>query len=58
MKGGGYGLLGDLALGLVGSLLGGWLFWALVVAPGAGLFMAAVVAFFGAVLLIGAQRML
>ena len=58
MKGGGYGLLGDLALGLVGSLLGSWLFRALVVAPGAGLFLAAVVAFFGAVLLIGAQRML
>jgi hypothetical protein len=29
-----------------------------VVAPGAGLFMAAVFAFFGAVLVIGAQRML
>ena len=25
MKGGGYGLVGDLILGLVGSLVGGWL---------------------------------
>jgi uncharacterized membrane protein YeaQ/YmgE (transglycosylase-associated protein family) len=58
MKGGGYGLIGDLALGLVGSLLGGWIFRTLVVAPGAGLFVAAVFAFFGAVLVIGAQRML
>ena len=25
MKGGGYGLLGDLLLGLIGSVVGGWL---------------------------------
>ena len=25
MKGGGYGIIGDLLLGLVGSLVGGWL---------------------------------
>jgi uncharacterized membrane protein YeaQ/YmgE (transglycosylase-associated protein family) len=25
MKGGGYGLVGDLLLGLVGSIVGGWL---------------------------------
>jgi uncharacterized membrane protein YeaQ/YmgE (transglycosylase-associated protein family) len=25
MKGGGYGIIGDLALGLVGSIVGGWL---------------------------------
>ena len=25
MKGGGYGLIGDLLLGLVGSVVGGWL---------------------------------
>ena len=25
MKGGGYGLVGDLILGLVGSIVGGWL---------------------------------
>jgi uncharacterized membrane protein YeaQ/YmgE (transglycosylase-associated protein family) len=58
MKGGGYGLIGDIALGLVGSLLGSWLFRALGVAVGAGLFMAVVVAFIGAVLGIGAQRMI
>ena len=30
MKGGGYGLIGDLVLGLVGSVVGGWIFgpWA------------------------------
>lgn len=25
MKGGGYGFIGDLALGLIGSVVGGWL---------------------------------
>jgi uncharacterized membrane protein YeaQ/YmgE (transglycosylase-associated protein family) len=58
MRGGGYGLIGDLALGLVGSLLGSWIFRTLGVATGAGLFMAVVVAFIGAVLVIGAQRMI
>ena len=58
MKGGGYGLIGDIALGLVGSLLGSWIFRTLGVSVGAGLFMAVVVAFVGAVLVIGAQRMI
>ncbi len=58
MKGGGYGLIGDIALGLVGSLLGSWIFRALGVAVSAGLFTAVVVAFVGAVLVIGAQRMI
>ena len=58
MKGGGYGLMGDIALGLIGSLLGSWIFRALGVSAGAGLFMAVVVAFVGAVLVIGAQRMI
>ena len=58
MKGGGYGLIGDIALGLVGSLLGSWIFRALGVATGAGLFIAVVIAFIGAVLVIGAQRMI
>jgi uncharacterized membrane protein YeaQ/YmgE (transglycosylase-associated protein family) len=58
MKGGGYGLAGDIVLGLVGSLLGSWIFRALGVNVSAGLFMAVVVAFVGAVLVIGAQRMI
>ena len=58
MKGGGYGLIGDIALGLVGSLLGSWIFRVLGVATGVGFFMAVVVAFIGALLVIGAQRMI
>ena len=42
MKDGGYGLIGDLVLGLVGSVVVGWIFWALGVSAGGGLFPTAV----------------
>ena len=58
VNGGGYGLIGDMALGLVGSLLGSWIFLALGVSVGAALVALVVVAFIGTVLVIGAQRML
>ncbi len=48
MKRGGYGLRGDIILGLVGSLVGGWIFWALGISPGPGMVAVAVVAFVGA----------
>ena len=38
MKDGGYGLIRDLGLGLVGSVVGGWIFRALGVSAGVGLF--------------------
>jgi uncharacterized membrane protein YeaQ/YmgE (transglycosylase-associated protein family) len=56
MKGGGYGLVGDLGLGLVGSVVGGWIFTALGVSAGGGLFPTVFVAFVGAVIVIVAQR--
>ena len=49
MKGGGYGLIGDLGLGLVGSVVGGSIFRALNVSAGGGFFPTVVVAFVGAV---------
>ena len=58
MKGGGYGLVGDLVLGLVGSVAGGWVFWALGVSAGGGIFPTVFVAFVGAVIVIVAQRKL
>jgi uncharacterized membrane protein YeaQ/YmgE (transglycosylase-associated protein family) len=58
MKGGGYGLKGDFALGVIGSLLGSWIFWALRIAPDAGVVALGVVAFIGAAAALGAQRML
>jgi uncharacterized membrane protein YeaQ/YmgE (transglycosylase-associated protein family) len=56
MKDGGYGLIGDLLLGLFGSVAGGWIFWALGVSAGPGLFPTVFAAFFGAVIVIVAQR--
>jgi uncharacterized membrane protein YeaQ/YmgE (transglycosylase-associated protein family) len=58
MKGGGYGLIGDIVLGLVGSIVGSWIFGALGVYPRAGMLAAVVVAFVGAVLVIVAGRAL
>jgi uncharacterized membrane protein YeaQ/YmgE (transglycosylase-associated protein family) len=59
MKGGGYGLMGDVLLGIGGSFVGGWLFHVLGMASGtAGWFAMIAVAFVGAVLLIVAQRLL
>ena len=56
MKGGGYGLVGDMVLGLIGSVVGGWIFWALGVSAGGALFPTVFVAFVGAVIVIVAQR--
>jgi uncharacterized membrane protein YeaQ/YmgE (transglycosylase-associated protein family) len=58
VNGSGYGLMGDMALGLVGSLLGSWIVLALGVSAGATLVALVVVASIGAVLLIGVQRVL
>ncbi|HZP95527.1 MAG TPA: GlsB/YeaQ/YmgE family stress response membrane protein [Candidatus Limnocylindria bacterium] len=59
MKGSGYGIIGDLVLGLVGAFVGGWLFG--VVSPTAqpsGLLGSIVVATIGAVVLIFIARLL
>jgi len=52
----GYGLKWDIVLGLTGSAVGSWIFWAVGASPGAGLAGLAVVAFLGAALPILAQR--
>lgn len=53
MKGSGYGLIGDLVLGLVGAIVGGWLF-GIVASPAepVGFFGSIIVATVGAVALI------
>lgn len=56
MERGGYGLKWDIVLGLAGSAMGSWIFWALGASPGAGLAVLAVVAFVGAAIPIVAQR--
>lgn len=58
MKDGGYGLIGDMVLGLVGSVAGGWIVRALGIPVGGGLFPNVLVAFLGAVIVIVAQRKL
>jgi uncharacterized membrane protein YeaQ/YmgE (transglycosylase-associated protein family) len=58
MKGGGYGVLMDIVLGLFGGLIGGWLFGALGVWPGGGVIGSIIVSFVGAVVLVAITRML
>jgi uncharacterized membrane protein YeaQ/YmgE (transglycosylase-associated protein family) len=57
MKGSGYGTLMDIALGIVGAVVGGFLL-GLVGIHGSGLVGSIVVAIFGAVLLIWLSRRL
>lgn len=51
MKGGGFGLFGDMIVGVIGSFLGGWLFGLLGISAG-GLLGLLVTAFVGAVVLL------
>jgi len=55
MKGGGYGLLGDLLLGLVGGWLGGWLLGGVF---GGGLVGVIIVSTLGAILLVALVRLI
>src|SRR3954451_838005 len=55
MRGGGYGLVGDMIVGVIGALIGGWLFGVLGIGIG-GLIGAIITAFVGAVILIALLR--
>ena len=57
MRGGGFGLIGDMIVGIIGALLGGWLFGVLGIHAG-GLIGAIIVAFVGAVLLLFLLRVI
>ena len=57
LKGGGYGLVGDLIVGVIGALLGGWLFGLAGIAA-AGLIGQLVVATLGAIVLILLLRLI
>jgi uncharacterized membrane protein YeaQ/YmgE (transglycosylase-associated protein family) len=57
MRGRGYGLIGDLVIGLLGGLLGGWLFGLLGVAPTSWL-GEILVSFVGGVVLVAIVRTL
>lgn len=58
MKGGGYGVLVDIILGILGGVVGGWVFGLLGIWPGGGIIGAIIVAFVGAVILVGITRFL
>ena len=58
MNGGGYGVIGDVLLGAGGGIVGGFIFRTLGFAPNVGWMTMVGPAFFGAVILIYAQRTL
>ena len=58
MQGGGYGLIGDIIIGIIGSVVAGWLFGSLGVAPGAGLIGSIIAAAIGAIVLIFVLRLI
>jgi len=58
MKGRGFGLLGDIIVGIIGAFLGGWVFGKLGVSFGGGLAGSLIVAFLGAVILLFLVRLI
>ena len=58
VKGGGFGLVGDLVVGVVGAFLGGFLFSTLGVSSGGGLIASIIVATIGAVVLLFLIRLI
>lgn len=59
MGGAGYGLIGDIIIGIVGAFVGGWLFAQLhITSPFGGLAGVIFVAFIGAVVLIFLLRLI
>ena len=57
MKGGGYGIIGDLVLGIVGAFVGRWIFGLLGIAAG-GLIGSLVCATIGAVIFVWLVRLI
>jgi uncharacterized membrane protein YeaQ/YmgE (transglycosylase-associated protein family) len=58
MKGGGYGVVGDIVMGVIGAFVGGFLASALGLTGSMGLIGSIIVAFIGAVVLIAIVRAL
>ena len=59
VMGGGYGIIGDIVIGIVGAFLGGWIFRTLGVhSPLSGLAGTILVAFIGAVVLLFILRLI
>jgi uncharacterized membrane protein YeaQ/YmgE (transglycosylase-associated protein family) len=58
MKGGGFGVVGDIVVGIIGAVIGGLLFSSLGISAGGGLLGAIIVATIGAVVLIFLLRLI
>jgi len=58
MKGGGFGVLMDIVIGMAGAVIGGWVFGLLGIFPGGGLIGSILVAFVGAVILLWLVRLI
>jgi uncharacterized membrane protein YeaQ/YmgE (transglycosylase-associated protein family) len=58
MRGGGFGVIGDIVVGVLGALLGGFLFGQLGMSLGGGLLAQIIVATLGAVILIFLLRLI
>ncbi len=58
VSGGGFGVIGDIVVGIIGALLGGFLFGQLGVSIGGGLLGSLIVATVGAVVLIFILRLI
>jgi len=58
LKGRGYGPLMDIVLGMVGAIVGGWIFNTLGIYPAGGIVASIVVAIVGAIILIWLSRVL
>lgn len=52
VKGGGFGVIGDMVVGVVGALIGGLIFTSLGVSSGGGMIGSIIVATIGAIILI------
>ena len=52
MRGGGYGLIGDIVVGLIGAFIGGWLAGFLGLGGSSSLIVTIVIAFVGACILL------
>ena len=57
IKGGGFGVLGDIVVGVIGALLGGFLFRTFGVSAGGGLLGSLIVATIGAIVLLFVLRL-
>jgi len=57
VKGGGYGLIGDIIVGIIGGFIAGWLLPQLGIVIGGGFVAAIINAFIGAVILLLVLRL-